>query len=136
MDAARGHVLVAVEDPGLRVQIEETVRKDGHQVTGVEDGVELLSCLSVIHEIRFHVVVVDLELSGFTGLEVLGLTDGTPDRPPVLLMIPAGDPALRRAALQFGARGIIERPLDVDELRLLIATLIRTPHRSVRSCAA
>ncbi len=134
--AARAHVLVATEDPGLRVQIDETLRKDGHHVTGVEDGVELLERLVATHETRFHVVIADIELSGFTGLEVLGLTDGAPERPPILLMIPAGEPTLRRAAAQFGAKGVIERPYDVDELRLLVATLIRTPHRPLGSRAA
>lgn len=124
----RAHVLVATEDPGLRVQIEETLRRDGHRVSAVEDGVELLERLS--EPAGIHLVVADVELSGFTGLEVLGLTDGTPDRPPVLLMAPSAELGMRRAARQFGASSVIARPFDVDELRLLVGALLRPHYRT------
>jgi DNA-binding response OmpR family regulator len=119
-------VLVAIEDPGLRVQVEETLRGDGHEVVAVEDGVALFESLSQpdVH-LRVDLVVADVELSGFTGLEVLGLTGDTPQRPPVLLISAEVDLALRRAARHFGAASIVSRRFDVDELRLLVGALLR-----------
>ncbi len=130
MADGRAHVIVAVEDPGLRVQIEETLLRDGYRVSSVEDGVELLEALSD-PEIQnsTHLVVADVELSGFTGLEILGMTDGSPTRPPVLLVGIDVDLEMRRAARQFGAASILPRSFDVDELRLVAGALLRPAYR-------
>lgn len=130
----RATVLVAIEDPGLRVQVEETLRADGHRVASVEDGVELLEALDTSH--GAHLVVCDVELSGFSGLEVLGMTDGQPDRPPVLLLAERVDLALRRAARQFGAASLLAKPFDVDELRLVVGSLLRPSYRVAMAYAA
>lgn len=127
----RATVLVAVEEPGLRVQIEETLRMDGHRVTAVEDGVELLEALGAPDAATHtQLVIADVALSGFTGLEVLGLTDGQPARPPVLVLADSVDLAMRRAARQFGAASILSKPFDVDELRLIVGTLLRPTYRA------
>lgn len=127
----RATVLVAVEEPGLRVQIEETLRIDGHRVTAAEDGVALLEALSAPDAATHtQLVVADVALSGFTGLEVLGMTDGQPVRPPVLLLAEGADLALRRAARQFGAASVLSKPFDVDELRLVVGALLRPRYRA------
>lgn len=126
----RAHVLVATEETGLRGRIEEALRRDGHRVSVVEDGVELLEHLTEPSGDRAHLVIADVELSGFTGLEVLGLTDGVAERPPILLMAPTTELAIRRAARQFGASSVIARPFDIDELRLVVGALLRPHYRS------
>lgn len=132
----RAHVLLATEDPGLRVQIEETLRRDGHRVSAVEDGVELLERLSEPAADAIQLVIADVELSGFTGLEVLGLTEATPERPPVVLMAASAELSMRRAARQFGASSVIARPFDIDEFRLLVGALLRPHYRSPSARAA
>jgi DNA-binding response OmpR family regulator len=120
----RAHVLVAIEDPGLRVQVEETMRVDGLSVTSVEDGLELLDALGSGD--RWQLVIADVELGGFTGLEVLGMTDGDAERPPVVLVSSQIDLAMRRAARQFGATSIVGKgPFAIDEIRLIAGTILR-----------
>lgn len=127
----RASILIAIEDPGLRVQVEETLRLDGHTVTAVEDGVELLEAVSDPEAAaRIQLVVADVALSGFTGLEVLGMTDGQPGRPPMLMLADQVDLAMRRAARQFGASSILAKPFDVDDLRLVVGALLRPTYRS------
>lgn len=122
---SRARVLVAIEDPGLRVQLEETLERDGYVLEAAEDGVELLERLSREESIEdVHLVIADVELSGFTGLEVLGLTDAA-GRPPVLMLVPRGDAAIAQAARRFGAASVLQRPFDVDELRLVVGGALR-----------
>src|SRR5688500_2809419 len=42
----RAQVLIAISDPADRGAIERALQRDGHRVTVVEDGVELLDRLS------------------------------------------------------------------------------------------
>ncbi|UJR78862.1 response regulator [Sandaracinus amylolyticus] len=131
LPAWRAHVLVATADAAERASIADALRKDGHLVSAVEDGVELLEHLDASEPTsRAHLVIADVELDGFTGLEVLGMTDGTSDRPPVVLLSSRIDLPMRAAARQFGAASLVPKPFDMDELRLLVGSILRPHYRS------
>ncbi|AKF08517.1 response regulator transcription factor [Sandaracinus amylolyticus] len=136
LPAWRAHVLVATADAAERASIADALRKDGHLVSVVEDGVELLEHLDGADPTsRAQLVLADVELDGFTGLEVLGMTDGTPGRPPIVLLSSRVDLPMRGAARQFGAAALVPKPFDIDELRLLVGSMLR-PHYRSPACAA
>lgn len=126
----RAHVLVATEDPGLAVQLEETLRADGHRVRVAEDGLDLLERVTEPGDDPPDLVVADLELSGFTALEVLALSEPVPGRAPFVLLAHSADLSIRRAAQRFGAAALIARPFDLDELRLRVGALLRPRYRA------
>lgn len=135
LPAWRAHVLVASNDEALCAAITDALRNDGHHASAAEDGVDLLERLVSPTAAPAHVVVADLELDGFTGLEVLGITDGLEKRPPVILLSSRDDLPMRLAARQLGAASLVAKPFDLDELRLLVGAMLR-PHYRSRARAA
>lgn len=137
LPAWRANVLVAVSDPALRGELERTLRADGHHVRCVDDGVALLEALSESGAAReVHVAIADVQLDGFSGVEVLGMTDGVTGRPPLVLLAEEVDPAIQRAAKRFGAACVLARPFDMDELRFVVGSLLRPTYRAAMLHAA
>jgi hypothetical protein len=73
-------VLVAEDDDDLRMLMGAILRLDGHSVTEVRSGNELLSTLSTPEGMNagpdggFHLVVTDVRMPGFSGLDVVEVT--------------------------------------------------------------
>ena len=79
---------------------------------------------------RPDLLVSDIRMTGFTGLEVLaGLRDLT-WRIPTLLMTAYGDDATHAQARSLGARAVFTKPFDLDDLRTVVLNLL--PHTSWR----
>jgi CheY-like chemotaxis protein len=66
--APRPHVLVIDDDPVVREVAVRRLRVRGHQVTAVGDG---LAALAEAAGRRLEIVIVDLEMPGMGGLEVI-----------------------------------------------------------------
>jgi DNA-binding response OmpR family regulator len=116
--------LLAEDDPELRSLLAEALRRDGHQVMEVPDGVALDD---VIRELCAQspdhpgeIVISDVRMPGRTGLSVLESHRGTPWCPRFIFMTGFGDDELRAEAHDLGAAGVIEKPFEIDELRDLL----------------
>jgi DNA-binding response OmpR family regulator len=119
--------LLAEDDPELRSLLAEALRRDGHQVMEVANGVALddvireLAAQSPGHP--HEIVISDVRMPGRTGLAVLELHRGHPWCPPFIFMTGFGDDDLRAEARHLGAAGVIEKPFELDELRGLLGTV-------------
>lgn len=72
-------ILVVDDEPGVRTFIAAGLRRDGHEVQMVSDGV---AALALHWELHFDAIVADLMMPGMSGLELASaikrLTPGTP----------------------------------------------------------
>lgn len=125
------NVLLAEDDGELRRFLAEVLRKRGYQVTEADSGDGLLDRLwerSREWEPEFDLIVSDVRMPGFTGIEILdGLRDeyepsigGTP----VIFITAFGDEEVHQEADRLGAV-IFDKPFDVDELCDQAAELLR-----------
>lgn len=122
---ARAHVLVATGDARLRARVCEALREDGHRVSSVEDGVALFERLEVPRaSARPDLVVAEVDLDGFSGLEILGLTDAGSGRPAIVLLAACIDVPLRIAARRLGAASLLATSLDAETLRSVVRTAL------------
>jgi DNA-binding response OmpR family regulator len=114
-------ILLAEDDPELRSLLAEALRRDGHQVMEVSNGVALddvireLAAQSPDH--AHEIVISDVRMPGRTGLSVLESHRGCPWCPQFIFMTGFGDDDLRAEARDLGAAAIIEKPFEFDELR-------------------
>ena len=69
--SARPRVLVVDDDQGIRSMLHNLLSREGYEVTTAGSGEEGLKALG--HDL-FDLVLLDLELPGMGGIEVLGLT--------------------------------------------------------------
>ena len=72
-------ILVVDDEPGVRTYIAAGLRRDGHEVETVSDGV---AALALHWELQFDAIVIDLFMPGMSGLELASaikrLSPGTP----------------------------------------------------------
>ncbi len=106
-------VLLVDDDPSLRRLVELGLTRRGFSVTTATNGDEVFQCLP-LH--RFDVLILDQQLPGLTGLQILN--DLRPSgRAPEVVMI-TGFPTVQTAveALKGGAFDFISKPFDLAQL--------------------
>jgi DNA-binding response OmpR family regulator len=121
-------ILLSEDDPELRSLLAEALRRDGHQVMEVTNGVALDD---VIRELAPQgldhpqdIVISDVRMPGRTGLSVLESHRGCAWCPRFIFMTGFGDDELRAEAEGLGAAGVIEKPFEMDELRDLLEVVV------------
>ncbi|HWS85528.1 MAG TPA: response regulator [Pyrinomonadaceae bacterium] len=108
-------VMLVVSDAERMAQVNLLMRSAAYEVRAAFDGQHALSLLRID---RPDALVVDYELPGFDGVEMLRRLSkqSRGDAPPALLLLPSGREALRTEALAAGARVVIGMPYDAVEL--------------------
>jgi two-component system phosphate regulon response regulator PhoB len=110
--------ILVVEDDEALAELLRTLlnRVPGWGATVVHDAA---AAREVCHHVRVEVFVVDVNLPGISGLELLTLLRADPEwrDPPVILMSARPDQPEIEAALAGGQAGrFIAKPFDVDDL--------------------
>ncbi len=117
----RFRLLVAEDDRAFRELLVANLLADGHEVVAVANAVDLMDALAVsLHATgsgRFDLVLSDVRMPGATGLQVFGGLTGLTQRPPVVFITAFGDEEVHRKARQMGALAVLDKPIDMDELR-------------------
>jgi DNA-binding NarL/FixJ family response regulator len=72
--------------------------------------------LALTREVEFDLVVLDLNLPGIGGLELLRRLTREPDAPPILVLSMHGDAMHAARALQAGATGYVSKNCSPEEL--------------------
>jgi DNA-binding response OmpR family regulator len=109
-------VMLVVSDAERMAQVNLLMRSAAYEVRAAFDGQHALNLLRID---RPDALVVDYELPGFDGVEMLrrlSKQSRGEAGPPALLLVPAGREGLRAEALAAGARGVVEMPYDAVEL--------------------
>ncbi|MFL6332952.1 MAG: response regulator [Pyrinomonadaceae bacterium] len=112
----RQHVMLVVSDAERMAQVNLLMRSAAYEVRAAFDGQHALNLLRID---RPDALVVDYELPGFDGVEMLrrlAKQSRSGDAPPSLLLLPSSREDLRAEALAAGARGVIGMPYDAVEL--------------------
>jgi CheY-like chemotaxis protein len=126
VDASR-RVVIAEDDPEMRRILVEVFRDDGYDVLEAEDGVRLLIELKAElgrAEAPLDLIVSDIRMPVYGGLDVLNELRRARRPTPVLLITGFGDDEVRAAAEALGAT-LLEKPFAVDELRTVASKLSR-----------
>jgi DNA-binding response OmpR family regulator len=127
-------ILVVDDEPGIRFFLEDTLTRDGYQVTAVETGEAAVRAIAVQ---EFDLALVDLKLTGMGGMEVLAyLRQQSPDTAVILLTAHASlDTAVQ--ALRQGAHDYLFKPCKTVELRESVRTgLLRRQQGRRQACQA
>jgi CheY-like chemotaxis protein len=126
---ARGdarHVLVAEDDREMRRLVVETLRRDGYAVSEVANGEELLLRLTTPPSPsapRIDLIVSDIRMPEYTGLEVVDALRRSRRTTPVILMTAFGDRETRALADSLNAV-LFDKPFAMDDLRTAVLNLL------------
>ncbi len=118
-------ILLAEDDLELRELLMLVLSRAGYQVTGCDNGLQLLEQLELAE--KYDLVISDVRMPALTGLEVLESQIDNPRCPPFICMTAFGDKTTHAAAQRFGATATIDKPFDMDEMiELVHSTYLRT----------
>ncbi len=118
----RRRVLVVDDEQGVRESLRLVLR-DTYDVVAVADGEEALR--RVASE-PFDAVLLDIVMPGIDGLTVLERLKGLRPELPVVMVTATRTVKTAVTAIKLGAYDYIEKPFDLDELRIVLANATRT----------
>lgn len=106
-------VLVVDDDPQMRALLRDFLERDGHRVVESTSGE---GAVSLIETEPPDVVILDKEMPGASGLDVLSFLQHRCPEVPVIFVTAFGGPRVAQEALHRGARCYIEKPFRVSRV--------------------
>ena len=115
-------VLLVEDKPELRAMLRKALEKAGYTVDEAPDGT---SAIDKVRNRRYLLVLTDLKLPGASGLDVLREARRADAMIPVILITAYGSVEDAVTAMKDGAFDFIQKPVDLEHLKLLIARAAR-----------
>ncbi len=119
---SRGRVLVVEDDPAIAELLHEEIQAEGFEVTRCATGED---ALDEVHRQAEDVIVLDLQLPGLSGLEVLRRLRERGENVRVIILTARAQEADRVRGLELGADDYVTKPFSVTELVSRIRALLR-----------
>jgi DNA-binding response OmpR family regulator len=124
-DLARPHpvarLLVVDDDDGMRALLRRTLESDGYEVAERDRGTHVLEAL---RSSPFDLIVLDKEMPGLNGLDLLPLLRREFPQLPVVFVTAFGGRQVEASALRLGAASYLEKPFRLGQLLDAIDGLI------------
>src|SRR6201997_1771691 len=115
--------LLLVEDKTeLRAMLRKALERNGFRVEEAADG---SAAIQKIRAKRFQMVVTGLKMPGASGLDVLRESKQADATIPVILLTAFGSVEEAVSAMKEGAFDFIQKPVDLDHLKLLVQRATR-----------
>jgi DNA-binding response OmpR family regulator len=116
------NILLVEDDEMLGTSLLENLRQEGYLSTWLRDGLEARSALQAK---AFDLVLLDLGLAGYDGIEVLRDLRLRGDRTPVMILTARDRVSDRVGGLDTGADDYLVKPFDLGELLARIRVISR-----------
>lgn len=108
-------VLIVDDEAALRQLLETSLSRKGYTVTTAGDGLEAIDILGRMDK-KFDVILLDLNMPGATGIEVLKVLKVTQPGARVLVLTGHLTPDSRAEFEQLGQKNFVRKPYTLDEL--------------------
>ena len=132
---ARGHVMYVDDDQALLFLVKRVLTRQGLKVTTFDDPQLALAALrDDAHD--FDLLVTDYNMPGFSGVDLLRQVHHLRPELPVALASGHVTPEIEHNARAAGARALIHKPNDVDELCATVHQLLQRLDTSVADDAS
>ncbi|HKQ05611.1 MAG TPA: sigma-54 dependent transcriptional regulator [Blastocatellia bacterium] len=115
-------ILVVEDEHSLRQVIEFQLSEAGYEVATAEDGARGYETLT---ENLLDLVITDLAMPEMDGLELTRRVKAISPETPVIVITAFGEVQTAVAAMKFGAEDYLTKPLDWDELRMIIERALK-----------
>ena len=116
-------ILVVDDEESIREFLDIMLRKEGYEVTCVEDGRKAQETLK---KKTFDLVISDLQMPNVTGIELLKHVRETYPEVLFMLITAFGTTESAVEAMKMGAYDYVTKPFKIDEVRINIANALRS----------
>jgi DNA-binding response OmpR family regulator len=115
-------ILIAEDEPGIALGLEDDLKMEGYQVEVVADGIAASKRAS---EAAFDLILLDVMLPGKDGFEVCRELRRRGSRTPILMLTAKAQESEKVMGLELGADDYLTKPFGTRELRARIKALLR-----------
>jgi DNA-binding response OmpR family regulator len=113
-------VLIIEDDDAMRALLRDLLVRAGYRAIERPDGADLSALAE--HE-RFDAVILDKEMPGANGLDLLSFLHARLPAVPVIFITAFGGPTVAEEATRRGAYGYLEKPFRVGSILDALATI-------------
>jgi DNA-binding response OmpR family regulator len=122
----RIRILAVDDDPALLDTLREYLARPGGRYV-VETATRGIEALELVERERPHLVILDVEMPGMNGVQVLQSLRAVDPTIPVIMLTANTDGSVAAETLKLGAVSYAPKPLDLRYLDHLVATFVMNP---------
>ncbi|HEX8456588.1 MAG TPA: sigma-54 dependent transcriptional regulator [Pyrinomonadaceae bacterium] len=111
------HILIVDDEQGMRQLLSLVFGRAGHQVRAAENG---RRAVEMLRESAADLIVSDVRMPDMGGIELLRAARELVPDVAVVMMTAFATVETAREAFKLGADDFIQKPFDVDELKLIV----------------
>src|SRR3990170_2314892 len=116
--ADKQRILVADDEESHRIMLRAVLHDEGYEVVEAADGLE---AVRAVEQESFDLVLLDIRMANLDGIEALMEIRRISPLLPVIIMTAYASVKTAVDALKAGAFDYLTKPLDIDELKVLVA---------------
>jgi DNA-binding response OmpR family regulator len=128
----KARVLIAEDDPNIRLGLIATLESDGYEVVAASDG---LQALRLYPQGKFALVILDVMMPQKSGYDVCREIRARDTQVPILFLTAKGEEIDKVVGLKLGADDYVTKPFGVQELLARAEALLRRSRREAEAAA-
>ena len=118
----KAKILIAEDDPNIRLGLIATLESDGYAVVAAGDGAQ---ALRMFPQEKFDLVLLDIMMPKASGYDVCRELRARGAKVPVLFLTAKGEEIDKVVGLKLGADDYVTKPFGVHELLARVEALLR-----------
>jgi DNA-binding response OmpR family regulator len=118
----KAKILIAEDDPNIRLGLVATLESDGYTVVAASDGAQ---ALRLFPQEKFDLVMLDIMMPKASGYDVCRELRARGTKVPVLFLTAKGEEVDKVVGLKLGADDYVTKPFGVHELLARVEALLR-----------
>ena len=120
MDKFKAHILLVDDDEGIRSLVKKYLNENNFLVTTADSAENASEKVKII---KFDLIILDIMMSGKSGLEFINEHKKDLDTP-IILLTAKGEASERVEGLELGADDYLAKPFEPKELILRIKNIL------------
>ena len=118
----KSKILLLEDDINLSETIEEYLEDEGYEVVSAYDGI---SAEDIIYEKKFDILLLDVNVPGINGFELLKKVRDNGDETPAIFITSLNSTDDLSSGYESGCDDYIRKPFELKELLLRIKTILK-----------
>ena len=121
----KARILVVDDEESHRIMLRAVLQEEGYEVAEAADGPE---AIRAVEQEPFDLILLDIRMTTMDGIEALSEIRKISPYAPVLMMTAYASVKTAVEALKAGAFEYLTKPLDIEELKILIEKALEYYH--------
>ncbi len=118
----KARILIAEDDPNIRLGLIATLESEGYDVTAANDGAQ---ALRLYPQNKYHLVLLDIMMPQKSGYDVCKEIRANDQAIPILFLTAKSEEIDKVLGLKLGADDYITKPFGIHELLARVEALLR-----------